>query len=109
MYFCFTWFKVKILHREPKRIRTCRSQLLFYLFGIAGLYNQVHIDTGSRWPDLNRYHCFDRGHLRTRQNLKKKKKMQDSGQIDENEKKYNKAFFSKPVFFPLCFVLGGFQ
>ena len=37
-----------------------------YLFDTAGLYNQVHTDTGSRWPDLHRYRRSDRGHWHTR-------------------------------------------
>ena len=37
-----------------------------YLSGTAGLYNQVHTDTGSRWPDLHRYRHSDRGHWHTR-------------------------------------------
>ena len=37
-----------------------------YLSDTVGLYNQVHTDTGSRWPDLYRYRRSDRGHWHTR-------------------------------------------
>ena len=45
-----------------------------HLSDTASLYNQVHTDTGSRWPGLHRYHRSDKGHWHIRQCLKKKRK-----------------------------------
>ena len=43
-----------------------------YLSGTAGLYNQLHTGTGSRWSDQYKYRRSDRGHWHTRLCLNKK-------------------------------------
>ena len=49
--------------------RSFPTGLYPYLSDTVGLYNQVHTDTGSRWPDLHRYRRSDRGHWHTRLRL----------------------------------------
>ena len=56
-----------------------------HLSDTAGLYNQVHTDTGSRWPDLHRYRRSDRGHWHIRLRLKKTNNKWYSGQPSKAE------------------------
>lgn len=49
-------------------------ETLIYLSDTADLYNRVHSDIGSRWPDLNRYHRSDRVYWHIRPHLWKKNK-----------------------------------
>ena len=44
-----------------------------YLSDTEGLYNPEHIDKGSRWPDLRRYHRSDKGHWHTHLYLQNKR------------------------------------
>ena len=60
----------KTRHAKKRIIyRSFLTGLNPYLSDTVGLYNQVHTDIGSRWPDLYRYRHFDKDHWHTRQCL----------------------------------------